>query len=54
MSQPDFATWQQNNLVNFATEAYKKLQNQDEEIQNLKLDLKTAISAYRQLLEKLG
>lgn len=54
MNQPDFATWQQGNLVNFAIEAYGKLQRQDEEIQNLKLDLKTAINAYRQLLEKLG
>jgi len=52
MNQPDFATWQQGNLVNFATEAYEKLQRQDEEIENLKLDLKTAINAYRQLLEK--
>lgn len=50
MNQPDFATWQQGNLVNFAIEAYGKIQRQDDEIQQLKIDLKDAISAYRQLL----
>lgn len=54
INDPDFTTWQQSNLINFAKDAYEKLQRQDDEIQHLKLDLKTAINAYRQLLEKLG
>ena len=51
-NNPDFASWNQGNLVNFALEAYLKLQRQDEEIQQLRIDLKDAINAYRQLVKQ--
>ena len=46
---PDFVTWSQANLAKFAGEAYAKLCEQDDIIQQLQCDLKTAIEAYRAL-----
>jgi hypothetical protein len=46
-NKPDFATWSQANLAKFADEAYVKLCEQDDRIQHLQCDLKTAIEAYR-------
>jgi len=48
-NRPDFSTWNQANLVKFAGEAYTKLCEQDDMIQQLQCDLKTAIEAYRTL-----
>lgn len=48
-NMPDFATWSQANLAKFAGEAYTKLCEQDDYIQQLQCDLKTAIEAYRAL-----
>jgi hypothetical protein len=48
-NKPDFATWSQANLAKFAEEAYAKLCEQDDMIQHLQCDLKTAIEAYRTL-----
>jgi hypothetical protein len=50
VNTPDFAVWQHETLAQFATEAYAKLQEQDDTIQQLQRDLKDAISAYRKLL----
>jgi len=47
-NRPDFATWSQANLVKFAQEAYAMLCQQDDRIQQLQCDLKTAIEAYRE------
>ena len=47
---PDFASWQTTNLVNFAHDAYVKMQEQADQIMQLQQDLKTAINAYRDLL----
>ena len=47
---PDFQTWSQANLVKFAQESYAKLCEQDDRIQQLQCDLKTAITAYEKLL----
>jgi hypothetical protein len=47
---PDFPTWSQANLAKFAEEAYVKLCEQDDIIQQLQCDLKTAIAAYEKLL----
>lgn len=52
MSPPNFAAWETQTLADFAREAYEKLQTQQDEIEQLKLDLKTAISAYRDLLRR--
>ena len=46
-NRPDFATWSQANLAKFADDAYAKLCEQDDYIQQLQCDLKTAIEAYR-------
>jgi hypothetical protein len=48
---PAFDTWSHENLAKFAAEAYAKLQEQDDRIQQLQNDLKTAINAYREILK---
>ena len=52
-NRPDFATWSQANLVKFAGDAYAKLCEQDDYIQQLQCDLKTAIEAYRNLSKQI-
>jgi hypothetical protein len=49
---PDFASWQTTNLVNFAHDAYAKMQEQADQIMQLQQDLKTAMEAYRDLLRR--
>jgi hypothetical protein len=49
---PDFASWQTANLVNFAHDAYAKLREQDDQLQQMRQDLKTALEAYRDLLRR--
>jgi hypothetical protein len=44
---PNFELWSQENLAKFAVESYKKMQEQQEYIQQLQNDLKDAIAAYR-------
>ena len=46
---PKFDMWERESLVDFAGEAYVKLCEQDDIIQQLQCDLKTAIEAYRAL-----
>ena len=48
---PAFETWSQKNLAKFAAEAYAKMQEQHDQIQQLQNDLKDAIKAYRELLK---
>ena len=38
-------------MAKFAMEAYAKMQEQDDRIQQLQNDLKTAINAYRELIK---
>lgn len=47
-----FNTWTHENLAEFAKEAYAKLQQQDDQIQQLQCDLKDAIEAYRKLIRE--
>ena len=49
---PNFKTWTQENLAQFAEEANNKMVQQDERIQQLQCDLKDAIEAYRALMRK--
>ena len=49
---PDFQSWRQDNLAKFAQDAYDKIIQQEDEIQFLRQDLKTAMEAYRSLLRK--
>jgi hypothetical protein len=46
---PAFNTWSHDNLAKFAAEAYAKMQEQHDLIQQLQNDLKDAIKAYREM-----
>jgi hypothetical protein len=46
---PNFELWSQKNLAKFAAESYKKMQEQQERIEQLQNELKDAIKAYREL-----
>jgi len=48
---PAFDTWSHDNLAKFAVEAYAKMQEQHDLIQQLQNDLKDAIKAYRELIK---
>ena len=47
---PAFETWSHENLARFAADAYAKMQEQDDRIQQLQCELKDAIEAYRAML----
>ena len=46
---PNFELWSQENLAKFAAEAYAKMQEQHDLIQQLQNEVKDAIKAYREL-----
>lgn len=46
---PDFAAWQNDNLVRFATDAYRKLIEQEQLVAQLRLDLRDAMKVARDL-----
>ena len=48
---PTFENWSQENLAKFAAEAYAKMQQQQDYIEQLQNDLKDAIKAYRELIK---
>jgi hypothetical protein len=52
IQMPKFDIWERESLVDFAEEAYAKLCEQDDRIQHLQCDLKTAIEAYRALVKE--
>jgi hypothetical protein len=45
-----FEAWEAHNLAKFAQDAAKRLSEQEELIESLRADLKTAIRAYRHLV----
>ena len=47
---PNFAAWSNENLAKFAKEAYARMQEQQEEIEHLKLDAKAALEAARRAM----
>lgn len=47
---PNFAAWSNENLADFCTEAYIRMQEQQEEIEHLKLDAKAALEAARKAM----
>lgn len=47
---PTFETWERAILEKFAYEAQKRLDEQQEQVEQLQADLKTAIEAYRKLM----
>lgn len=54
IQMPKFDIWERETLVDFAGECYVKLCEQDDIIQQLQCDLKTAIEAYRALAKEQG
>ena len=46
---PTFNTWERPTLDKFALEAYLRLQQQQDQLEQLRCDLKDAIEAYRAL-----
>jgi hypothetical protein len=48
---PAFETWSQANLAKFAADAYAKMQQQQDQIEQLQNDLKDAIKAYREVIK---
>jgi len=48
---PTFSTWDRATLDQFARDVYIKLQQQQETIEQLTLDKKDAIEAYRMLIK---
>ena len=46
---PTFATWDRTVLDKFALDAYLRLQQQQDQLEQLRGDLKDAIEAYRAL-----
>ena len=53
IQMPKFDIWERETLVDFAGECYVKLCEQDDIIQQLQCDLKTAIEAYRALTTQM-
>ena len=49
---PDFASWKPETLAKIAGEMYETLREQDDQLQQLRQDLKTALEAYRALLRR--
>ena len=46
---PTFNTWERETLDKFALEAYLRLREQQDQLEQLRGDLKDAIEAYREL-----
>ena len=46
---PTFSTWERQTLDKFALEAYLRMLKQQDQLEQLRLDLKDAIAAYREL-----
>ncbi len=49
---PTFSTWDRAVLDKFAMEAYLRLQQQQDQLEQLRSDLKDAIEAYRAVIRK--
>ena len=49
---PNFAAWNNENLAKFAVDAYRKMQQQQETIEQLQGDFKDAMVELRKLMEQ--
>lgn len=49
---PDFASWKPETLAKIAGEMYETLRDQEDQLQQARQDLKTALEAYRALLRR--
>lgn len=51
MIEPEFSLWARDTLEQFAADALVKIKAQTAEIEQLNLDVKTALEAYRQSIK---
>lgn len=51
---PSFESWKPETLVQFAHDAYGKMQEQAEQLEQLRRDLSDIRKGYREMLVKLG
>ncbi len=49
---PNFAAWSNENLAQFAIDAYRKMQQQQEQIERVQNDFKDAMCELRKLIEQ--
>ena len=49
---PTFSTWERQTLDKFAFEAYLRLREQQDQLEQLRGDLKDALEAYRAVIRK--
>ena len=49
---PNFSAWERLTLDKFALDAYLRLQQQQDQLEQLRLDLKDAIEAYRAVMRE--
>ena len=49
---PTFATWERETLDKFALAAYLRMQKQQDQLEQLRADLKDAIEAYRAVMRE--
>ena len=49
---PTFSAWDRANLDKFALEAYLRMREQQDQLEQARLDLKDAIAAYRTLIKE--
>ena len=49
---PTFATWERETLDKFALAAYLRMQKQEDQLEQLRCDLKDAIEAYRAVMRE--
>lgn len=47
---PNFAAWSIENLADFAAQAYRKMQEQNDRIEQLQADYKDAVDHYHKLI----
>ena len=52
MMTPTFNTWDREALDQFALDSYLQLQHQQEQLEQLRSDLKDAIKAYRMFMKE--
>lgn len=51
---PNFKAWSLENLAAFCTDAYIRMQEQAEELQQVKLDVKAALEMTRNLIKEIN
>lgn len=50
---PNFAAWNIHTLAKFATDAYKRMQEQQDAMELMRNDLRTAMENYRKLVKEI-